>query len=100
MSPPPGLEGQSLAPLLRNPEASWSRPAYTVVARGGRLGRAIRTERFRYTEWDEGRAGIELYDHFNDPHEYHNLSGDPDYARVEREMKQTLESAGPRTKRA
>ena len=100
VTPPPGLEGESLAPLLRNPEGTWSRPAYTVVARGGRLGRAIRTERFRYTEWDEGRAGVELYDHFTDPHEYHNLSGDPDYARVEREMKQTLASAGPKNKPA
>jgi arylsulfatase A-like enzyme len=43
-------------------------------------GCAIRTERWRYAEWDEGKLGAVLYDHANDPHELKNLVSDPVYA--------------------
>ncbi len=76
---PGGLEGRSLLPLLRDAEAPWDKPAYTVVTRDGKLGRSLRTERFRYTEWDEGRLGVELYDHDTDPREYYNRAKDPAY---------------------
>ena len=33
---------------------------------------SIRTERWRYTEWAEGEAGVELYDHESDPNEFTN----------------------------
>jgi uncharacterized sulfatase len=96
LTPPPGLEGASLQPLLRNAEAPWSRPAYSVVLRAGnKLGRAIRTERYAYIEWDEGREGTELYDHWIDPHEYHNLSGKPSHITIERDLKQRLAAARP-----
>jgi hypothetical protein len=33
----------------------------TMVARGkGRFGRSVRTERYRYTEWEDGQSGTEL----------------------------------------
>lgn len=44
------------------------------------VGYAIRTERWRYIEWDEGREGRELYDVLNDPGELRNLAADPAYA--------------------
>lgn len=81
---PDGLEGASLAPLLENPNAPWTKPAITEVVRRkdrsikkGINGRSIRTERYRYTEWDEGLKGIELYDHQTDPNEWFNLATDP-----------------------
>jgi uncharacterized sulfatase len=80
LAPPEGLEGKSLVPLLENPGATWTKPALTQVTRGGVSGRSIRTERYRYTEWDEGRSGIELYDHEADPREYSNLAKDPKQA--------------------
>jgi uncharacterized sulfatase len=54
------------------------------------VGRSVRTERWRYTEWDEGRQGIELYDHSSDPGELQNLAGNPRHRAVERELQALL----------
>jgi uncharacterized sulfatase len=93
----PHLEGRSLRPLLDNPQAKWDKPAYTQVARNdqGRrfMGRSVRTEKWRYTEWDEGRKGSELYDHDKDPREYRNLADHPAYAKTIEEMKRLLHAA-------
>ena len=79
---PANLQGTSLRPLLDDPAAAWARPAFTQTARGKKdgefiFGRSVRTDRWRYTEWRDGEAGIELYDHENDPGEYTNLARDP-----------------------
>ncbi len=87
---PAGLEGKSLVPLLNNPTAEWNRPASTVIRRGEKMGRSVRSERYRYTEWDEGRQGSELYDHENDPHEFRNLVADPKHTQTVAEMKRLL----------
>ena len=78
----PGLEGDSLVPLLENPTASWDNPAFTLVAREDWLARSVRTERWCYTEWDEGRRGVELYDLKADPGESQNLAKDPKLASI------------------
>ncbi len=51
------------------------------------MGRSVRTDRWRYTEWDEGRAGAELYDHQSDPGEYRNLAADPQHATTVAQLK-------------
>jgi uncharacterized sulfatase len=79
LNPPYNLEGQSLRPLLDDPQRSWKAGAHTQVSRAKAAGRSVRTERWRYTEWDDGKQGAELYDHDNDPHEYRNLAGDGRY---------------------
>lgn len=84
------LSGKSLLPLLNDPKAKWDKPALTFVRRGKVLGVAVRTERWRYTEWDEGRLGTELYDLRNDPNEWHNLANNPKFADVVKEMKGLL----------
>ena len=76
------LEGVSLAPLLERPNRPWDRPAYTQVQFRKVPGRAVRTQRWRYVEWDSGRAGAELYDQHNDPQEMQNLIDDPRHAQV------------------
>ncbi len=92
LAPPVGLDGTSLRPLLTNPKAKWDKPAFTQVKRKGEtiMGRSVRTEKYRYTEWDSGKAGTELYDQDNDPKEYHNLAKDPKYAKVVAELSALL----------
>src|SRR5437667_1848601 len=87
---PQGIEGHSLVPLLRNPKASWAYPAFAVVQFQGKFGESVRTERWHYVEWDEGRAGAMLLDPLRDPPELKNLASDPDRSRTVREMRSLL----------
>jgi arylsulfatase A-like enzyme len=87
---PPGLEGRSLVPLLQDPGAAWDKPARSVTRRGKTMGKTVRTERWRYTEWDGGATGAELYDHAADPHELKNLAADPAHAAVRAELRARL----------
>lgn len=87
------LSGASLKPLLKNPAAAWDRPAFTQIGRNNNvMGRSIRTEQWRYTEWDEGRAGSELYDESNDKGEITNLVNDKKYASLVKELSAKLKA--------
>lgn len=94
LSPPSNLHGRSLVPLLKDPGAAWNHPALTQVRRGnaatGFMGYSIRNERWRYTEWDEGKRGTELYDEKADPSETRNLATDPKYESVVAGLRQDL----------
>jgi len=91
LRPPANLEGRSFVPLLADPQRLWKQVAYTQVGRGrGAQGRSVRTDRWRYTEWAEGREGIELYDQVRDPSEWHNLARDPGHAAVAKELSALL----------
>ena len=67
--------GISFAPLLGDPQKPWKKAAYTMVQHGkNQFGRSVRTERYRYTEWNDGKDGVELYDHELDLNEWTNLA--------------------------
>ena len=113
---PSDLSGLSLEPLLLNPDARWDRFAYNQVLiadpRGReitnslgftvpdnegaysqqdrRMGRSIRTPRWRYTEWDHGKLGIELYDEINDPQEFSNLANRKEFSQQVKELSHLL----------
>ncbi len=95
---PANLQGKSLRPVLNNPLASFHEGAFTQARRGAKAehwGRSVRTARWRCTEWDEGRNGIELYDHAADPHEFTNLANDPKHAAVLKELRALLAAKLP-----
>ena len=79
------VEGRSLKPLLHDPNADWDHPALTYRKDGGR---SLRNERYRYIEYGDGSR--ELYDHQNDPNEWHNLASDPTSATVLEELGKQL----------
>jgi uncharacterized sulfatase len=87
---PAHLEGRSLRPLLDDPNAQWDKAAYTQVTRGKGMGRTVRTERYRYTEWSEGKAGVQLFDYEKDPAELTNLAGRPEYAEIQKQLRELL----------
>jgi iduronate 2-sulfatase len=95
LEPPKYLHGTDLTPLLDKPNRKWEKAAYTQVLRSSQedfMGRSVRTERWRYTEWDAGRLGRELYDHKRDPKEYNNLADDPSYAKKRNELETLLQN--------
>lgn len=85
---PSHLEGKSFVPLLNNPSQTWKTAVFSQYLRTGKekfMGRSIRTDRWRYTEWRDAKdklVGVELYDEQNDPQENVNLAGDPSYQSV------------------
>lgn len=94
---PGNLQGQSLVPMLTDPQAAGRGWALTQVTRRGGgdrfFGYSIRTQRWRYTEWDEGRQGRELYDHDADPREQTNLALRPEHADTVRAFSTELRAA-------
>lgn len=110
VKPPENLQGQSLVPMLKDPSVMGRGWAITQVLRGGGPNRAtitvdvssnskryfgysLRTPRWRYTEWDQGRQGVELYDHDHDPRELTNLAKSPEHAQTVAELSRQLREA-------
>ena len=93
----PGMEGKSFAPLLDEPAAAVEdarRTRWYRAAENG-FGRSVRTDRYRYTEWNDGKDGIELYDHEVDMNEWTNLAGNAKAAAQQGELQRLLRS-GPK----
>lgn len=81
----PKTEGRSLVPLIENPSLAWPYPAVTGY---GKDCYAIQNERYRYLRYADG--GEEFYDLSKDPHEWNNISEDPDIAGIKKEMNAQL----------
>jgi iduronate 2-sulfatase len=107
---PTNLQGQSLVPMLKDVSVKGRGWALTQVVRGGGFKRAgaspavgdkgkrifgytLRTERWRYTEWDESREGRELYDHGRDAKEITNLAEAPEHAATVAQLSEQLHAA-------
>jgi len=82
---PPHLEGESLLASLQEPHLDKQSYALSQHARFSEkyMGRALRTDRFRFVQWTETASmqtvNRELYDHHVDPHETKNVANDARY---------------------
>ncbi len=112
IQPPANLQGQSLVPLLKDPNVKGRGWALTQVTRGGAarqsvanknkkkqpaerrfFGYSLRTDRWRYTEWDGGKEGRELYDHAQDFRELTNLANRPEHAQTIHQLSEQMNVA-------
>jgi iduronate 2-sulfatase len=78
---PDGLDGTSFDATLANPSAMTKDAIFHVYPRKNRIGRAVRTARYRLVEWkqpgaDPDSAILELYDYALDPAETKNVVDD------------------------
>jgi len=68
--------GLDLSPSLRDPGRTLRQTLLSSAERQGpRLGRSVRSQRFRFTQWPDGSE--ELFDEEADPHEWTNLANAP-----------------------
>jgi len=75
-----GLDGHSLVPMLRDPQAR--RPAPVLITLG--RAHAIRSDDWRYIR--NGDGSEELYDHRVDPNEWTNLADVEEHAQIKAEL--------------
>ena len=78
---PSGLDGASMVNVLKTPSAAGKEAVHHVFPRDARMGRAVRTARYRLVEWKENgessdSAVFELYDYESDPAETKNHAAD------------------------
>jgi arylsulfatase A-like enzyme len=93
LQPPAYLDGRSLAPLLRNPDADWQSTAITgLTSKGGPWSAyiSLRNETGRYIRY--GADQEEFYDTTEDPHEWTNVIDRLEYASVINNMRTAVPS--------
>ena len=79
----------------QKPGADVGSPGADAGSKGRRRMRrswatASARSKWRYTEWDDGARGVELYDEAADPNELRNLATDPKHKDTVTEMQQLL----------
>ncbi len=57
------------------------------------FGYSLRTPKWRFMLWDDGRRGRELYDHGTDPQELTNLAEIPEFADAVKQLTAQLSAA-------
>ncbi|HCO68362.1 MAG TPA: iduronate-2-sulfatase [Dysgonomonas sp.] len=100
---PANVQGVNLKPILEDAAIHWDRPAFTQVQRVKKIndsdhkktffGRTVRYGNLRYTEWDEGREGIELYDYAADPNEFTNFANNKKYKKDQEKLQKMLRAS-------
>lgn len=79
-SPAQKIDGNSLVPLLKNPDADWDKPVVMSSETDGIRYDVVLGNDYRMTRLITGET--ELYKFANDPHEFNNLAQNPEYAPV------------------
>ncbi len=92
LTPPTDLSGHDLKPVLVDPSATWTHPAFSVAGNAANLHRSVRVDRWRYIEWSGKDGGAALIDETNDPHEQSNLVDVPAHAETRDRLKAILKT--------
>jgi iduronate 2-sulfatase len=73
------LQRLTLQVLLAHPAAEGKQAVFstTVSTQTRPIGHSVRTDRFRYIEWDEGRGGRQPYDYESISRGLTELAGKP-----------------------
>jgi iduronate 2-sulfatase len=90
LPPPDYLDGASLRPVLENPSQVVKQAAFTQVLHGEMHGCSVRTAHWRYTLWDDGRQGEQLYDMKSDSGETKNLATEARHAKTVAQLRQLV----------
>lgn len=85
---PVGMEGLSFVPVLQNPALAWKSAAFTDNEAGENPSNSIRTDRYRYTSFQDGRES--LFDFSLSPNETVDLAKSPENQDLLKEMKSRL----------
>ena len=74
---PQPIDGLSMAEVIKEPSKRIRNHAFHAYPRA-KMGRAIRTEKFRMVEWKKKGTPTEyeLYDYSNDPYETKNIASE------------------------
>ncbi len=82
-------EGLNLAPAIKDPKQLIRTTLLSSASREApRVGRSVRSQRFRFTQWPDGSE--ELFDEDADPHEWTNLARAPAMQAQRAEMARRL----------
>lgn len=93
---PKYLDGKSLKPVLDGTASSVHEAVFGQVERSGVHGMSVRTSVYRYTEWNYGEKGVQLYDMVGDSFQTKNLALDPKYAQPCAELHAVIEKHWPK----
>ncbi|MCV9389293.1 sulfatase [Reichenbachiella ulvae] len=83
------LEGESLMPLMNQPDMQWEIPAVVTYPKGS-IG--VKLDQWNYIKYKDGSE--ELYDHLVDPREYKNLANDEQYASIMAKLSKFIPKGG------
>jgi arylsulfatase A-like enzyme len=97
---PEDMQGRSIAALAHGRREGWRNEVF-IQMREVQLGRALRTERWKYCIWDPGNRTISdahsqrytehhFYDLRSDPAELVNLIGRSDYKKIAAQLRERL----------
>jgi arylsulfatase A-like enzyme len=97
----PVHQGHNLQPLLANAQQQWDHPVITQYKKGYKktagsqyTGQAIQSGNWRYSLYGDGSE--ELYNHAEDPNEWHNLANDQGIAKLHRARIEQLKAQLPK----
>ena len=98
---PKHVLGKSLVPVLEDESATVNDQIFTMSVSRARWthkeftkeavkGYSIRTPRYRYTRWGNGKFGHELYDYQADPDEFSNMANLPKHKSLVKDLQSQL----------